>query len=280
MGWSLASLRSRVFYYCATTCPRSCRILALAAWGFLFLLTGCSTTIFQSSFNSNAVNAAPTTQQATGTIGIIGNPDPVVIVSAPLNTGKDNWAKIPVLSDLVCYYSQPLLQNGTYSLTALLLIPDDVAPFQIVEFDAFAPGSNVPTPILSLNFGSFSPGSFGGSGSKPVNTVLANDNFLLQNLRFPWGKAFTVSVVLSMNSPGPSSAGSSGSWSANATITLLGANGQASGTQEVKGITFVSPPNSVGKLTLGNASLGPTPPTYVTDIIVTLKSNRPIPPFQ
>lgn len=255
------------------------RLLAITALGFPFLLAGCSTTIFQSSFNSNPVNAAPTPQQATGTVGVIGNPDPVVIVSAPPNTGKDNWAKIPGQSVLVCYYSQPLLQNGTYSLTALLLIPGDETTFQILEFDALAPGSNTPTPILSLEFGGYVPSVFGGSGNTAIDTVLANDNFLLPNLRFSRGKAFTVSVALSINAPRPSSSGTSQVWTANGTITLIGADGQASGSQQVSGITFTTPPNSVGQLTLVNASLGPTP-TYVTDIIVSLKSNPLIPPFQ
>ena len=255
----------------------NCTIFALSVLGFLFLLTGCSPTIFQSSFNSNTVNAAPTTQQATGTVAGYGTQNPVVIVSAPPNTGKDNWAEISGQSVFVCNYSQPLLQNGRYSLTAMLLIPGDVGTFQTVEFDAFAPGSNIPTPILSLEFGGFSPRAWGiyHSGDATVNSVVANDSVLLDFLRFTPGKPFTVSVVLSinLNPPGTSSSGSSGVWSANANVTLLDAKGHASGSQPVNGITFASPPNSTGQLALVNGSLGPTP-TYVTDIIVTLKSKH------
>jgi hypothetical protein len=59
---------------------RSSRVFVLAALGILLSLTGCgSTTIFQSSFDSNAVGSPPSPKQATGTVALGGAKDHVVI---------------------------------------------------------------------------------------------------------------------------------------------------------------------------------------------------------
>src|SRR5438067_494300 len=84
----------------ASDCPQASgsrlkRILGLGSVGFLLLLlTGCgAVTLFQSSFDSNAVGAPPSHNQSTGTIDVSGAPGSVVIVSSPPNA-KGNWAQI------------------------------------------------------------------------------------------------------------------------------------------------------------------------------------------
>jgi len=255
----------------------SSRAFILATLNILLSLTGCGpTTIFQSSFDSNAIGSPPSTSQATGTVKIFGSPN-VVIISAPPNaTGKDHWAQISTDSSLFCNFSQPLLQNGTYSLTALLLIPSSLGASGTVEFDAFPPaaGAAAATPILSLDFEAVTP----SSGGLAVNTVMANDNQELQNLKFPYSKPFTVSVILSVNFVNSFNFSSQGVWSANATVTLFGANGQASGSQQVTNLTFPPLLNASGEAQFYSSFPGQT--LDVTDIIVTRKSNGtgPFPP--
>jgi hypothetical protein len=252
----------------ATTqdCPwvaakRSSRVFVLAALGILLSLTGCgSTTIFQSSFNSNAVGSPPSPTQATGTVALGGEKDHVVIVSAPLKA-KGRWAQINVPSNLYCNFSQPNLQNGTYVLTAVLFIPSGGGFVPAVEFDA---GSDLdPFQILWLDFGS-------GTGS---NAVSVNGNG--SPLTFPLDTPFTLSVTLSINynNARPSAPGY---WSASANINLVGAGGRALGSTFVPNLAFSVPQTSTLP---GFVQFHATYPSSlkgsfdVTDVIVTLKSS-------
>ena len=66
----------------------------LAAAGALLSLAGCaSETLFQSSFNSNAVGSPPSPTQAVGTAQVSGDPGSVVIVG-PVPNSSENWVKI------------------------------------------------------------------------------------------------------------------------------------------------------------------------------------------
>jgi hypothetical protein len=133
------------------------RILGLCAVGFLLQLTGCgSVTLFQSSFDSNAVGAPPSHNQLTGTIDVSGAPGSVVIVSAPPNA-TGNWVRIQriggpgtPISTMQCNFSQPP-QGGSYSLLAVLFIPSG-AGLATVEFDTSPQGGPPSAGFLHLDF--------------------------------------------------------------------------------------------------------------------------------
>jgi hypothetical protein len=253
----------------ARVAARRSRVFVLAVLGILLSLTGCgSTTIFQSSFDSNAVGSPPSPNQATGTVALGGAKDHVVIVSAP-QKATGHWAQISVPSNLYCNFSQPLLQNGTYGLTAVLFIPSGGNYVATVEFDA---GSNAAAPqILRLDFGS-------GTGA---NTVMVNGNPPPSQLTFPFDTPFTVSVTLSVSFTNARPF-EQGIWSASANINLVGAGGRALGSASVPNLAFSIPQTSTLP---GFVQFRSTFPSLagsfdVTDIIVTRKSNGtgPFPP--
>jgi hypothetical protein len=223
----------------ALDCPQASvmhlnRIFCLGSLGIILLLTGCGTTVFQSSFDSNAVGAAPSANQSTGTVAVSGAPGSVVIVSAPPNA-TGNWAQIqrvagpetPV-STMQCNFSQPP-QNGTYSLTAVLLIPTG-SGLATVEFDTSAQAGPPSIGFLHLDFGDFPTQS-----GTVKNTVRINDSGPIFG-SFPRDRPFTLSVNLQI---GPSSA--------NAHISLVGAGGLASGAQDLN-VTPLSLAQQVGEV--------------------------------
>lgn len=188
----------------------------------ILLLGGCGTTVFQSSFNSNAVGSPPSTNQATGTAAVSGAPGSVLVVSNPPN-GTGNWVQIqraaspgaPV-STLQCDFSQGP-QNGTYSLLAVLLIPSG-SGLATVEFDTSTRASPPSTALGHIDFGDF-PKS---DGSMAKNTVRINDTTICTTCTFPRDKPFTLSASVQV-----------GASPATANFSLLGAGGLASGSNSV-----------------------------------------------
>lgn len=189
-------------------------ILGLGCLIFLLLLlTGCgSVTLFQSSFNSNAVGSPPSHNQSTGTIDVSGAPGSVVIVTAPPGTTGD-WAQIQRTGDpqqapitiMQCNLSQ-FPGDGSYSLLAVLFIPSSTSGLATVEFDTSSQASPSSTGFLHLDF-------------MQNNTVRINDDSGQVFGSFPRDKSFTLSVTLDITSS-----------SATAHMSLLG-NG-ASGSKD------------------------------------------------
>lgn len=217
----------------ARDCPqapasRLKRILGLGSVGFLLLLTGCgSVTLFQSSFNSNAVGAPPSHNQLTGTIDVSGAPGSVVIVSAPPNA-TGNWAQIlrandPVapISTMQCNLSQPP-QDGSYSLLAVLFIPSG-SGLATVEFDTSAQASPPSTGFLHLDFGDFTQ-----NNTVQKNTVRINDDNGQVFGTFPRDQFFTLAVNLEIKSS-----------SATAHMNLFGTG--ASGIKDLNIVNSVTP---------------------------------------
>jgi hypothetical protein len=218
----------------ARDCPqapanRLKRILGLGSVGFLLLLlTGCgSVTLFQSSFDSNAVGAPPSHNQSTGTIDVSGAPGSVVIVSPPPNaTGK--WAQIqrvpgpetPVAT-MQCNLSQ-FQQDGSYSLLAVLYVPSG-SGLATVEFDTSAQGGPPSTGFLHLDFGDFTL-----NNTVQKNTVRINDDGGQLFGTFPRDQFFTLAVNLEITSS-----------SATAHMNLYG-NG-ASGAKDLNIVTNLTP---------------------------------------
>jgi hypothetical protein len=180
------------------------RILGLGSVGFLLLLlTGCSSvTVFQSSFDSNAVGAPPSHNQATGTIDVSGAPGSVVIVSAPPNA-TGNWAQIQrsggpgtPISTMQCNFSRSP-QDGTYSLLAVLYIPSG-SGLATVQFNSSAQSSPPSQEIFHLDFGDIPQTAL-------KNTVRIDDITDNQHIfgTFTRNQFFTLAVKLEIT---PSSA--------------------------------------------------------------------------
>ncbi len=205
------------------------RILGLGSVGFLLLLlTGCgSVTLFQSSFDSNAVGAPPSHNQSTGTIDVSGAPGSVVIVSPPPNT-TGNWAQIrraadqgAPISTMQCNLSQ-FQQDGSYSLVAVLFIPSG-SGLATVEFDTSPQASPPSTGFLHLDFGDFTV-----SNAVQKNKVRINDDNAQLFGTFPRDQFFSVTVGMDITSS-----------SATAHMNLFGTG--ASGAQDVNIVNNVTP---------------------------------------
>jgi len=185
-----------------TPAGRLKHILLLASIGFLAaLFTGCgSTTLFQSSFDSNTVGAPPSHNQSTGTIDVSNGPGATVtIVSAP-PSATGNWAQIQRIGGpatpvptMQCNLSQPP-QDGSYTLLAVLYIPSG-SGLATVEFDT-SPQSGPPSQgFLHLDFGDFTV-----NNKVYTNTVRVNDDSRLLFGNFPRDQFFTVAVTLEVSS--------------------------------------------------------------------------------
>lgn len=186
-------------------------VLMFCSVAFL-LVTGCnSTTLFQSSFNSNPVGAPPSHNQSVGTIDVGGAPGSVVIVSSPPNTGSDHWAQIQrgsgaevPITTMPCTFSQ-FFPAGSYTLTAFLFIPSG-SGLATVEFDTSPQAAPASTGFLHLDF-------------MQNNTVRINDDSNQVFGSFPRDQVFGLNVGLEITSS-----------AATAHMGLFGAN--ASGTKD------------------------------------------------
>jgi hypothetical protein len=162
------------------------RIVRLSALGFLLLFTGCaSTTVFQSSFNSNAVGAPPSQNQAVGTINTSAGTGSSVLVVSPPPGASENWVKLTrpanqdALPTMLCNFSQ-LPGYGTYSLLAALYIPSG-SGLATIEFDNTA----YQIGFLHIDF-------------LQNNTVRVNDDPKQIFGTFPRDRIFTISVTLNI----------------------------------------------------------------------------------
>lgn len=225
-------------------------ILMFCSLAFL-LVTGCnSTTLFQSSFNSNPVGAPPSHNQSVGTIDVSGAPGSVVIVSSPPNAGSDHWAQIQrgtgaevPITTMQCTFSQ-LFQAGSYTLTVYLFIPAG-SGLATVEFDTSPQAGPPSTGFLHLDF-------------MQNNTVRINDDSNQVFGTFPRDQVFGLNVDLEIASS-----------SATAHIGLFGAG--ASGTKDLSNITPLSFAHQFGavKFWMGFPWTGSFD---VTNIVVTRKN--------
>lgn len=196
-------------------------IFWVASAGLLAMfLTGCGTTVFQSSFNSNAVGGAPSPNQATGTIQVSGGAGSVTIVSAPPNN-SGNWAQVrrggaqdPVAT-MQCNFAK-FQQDGTYSMLAVMFIPSN-SGLATVEFDTSPQGGPASQGFLHLDFLQESQG----------NKVRINDDDSRTFGHFPRDQAFTLSANLVISST-----------AATAHVDLLGT---ASGSQDINLVTSMTP---------------------------------------
>jgi hypothetical protein len=160
-------------------------LFALSLVGLLLLLSGCSSsTVFQSSFASNPITAPPTPNQTVGTVSVSGAPNSIVIVGPHPNV-SGNWVQLSrsggeeaAITSMLCNFSQQGLGTGTYSLLAVLYIPDGNLA-ATVEFGT----SGQFTGFMHLDFG-------------PDNTVHVNDGATFGT--FTRNQFFTLSVALTV----------------------------------------------------------------------------------
>jgi hypothetical protein len=176
--------------------------MGLAFAGLLLLLvSGCgSVTVFQSSFDSNAVGSPPSHNQATGTINVSGAAaDSVVIVSAP-PTATGKWAQIRrsggqevPISTMQCDFSQ-FQKDGSYSFAAVLFIPSG-SGLATVEFDTSPQAGPASTGFLHLDFGDFTV-----NNQLHKNTVRIDDDNAQLFGTFPRDQFFSLAVSLNITS--------------------------------------------------------------------------------
>src|SRR5579862_498364 len=135
------------------------RVPLLVAAGVLLLLAGCaSETLFQSSFNSNAVGSPPSPTQAVGTVQVSGDPGSVVIVG-PVPNSSENWVKITRASAANNQAAISVLQGnfsktypgGTYGFLGAIFIPSG-SGLASVEFDTSPFALPPSTSFLHLDF--------------------------------------------------------------------------------------------------------------------------------
>jgi hypothetical protein len=204
---------------CLRISPRHVNsVLWLASASLLAMcLTGCGTSVFQSSFNSNPVGGTPSPNQATGTIQVSGGPGAVTIVSAPPNN-TGNWAQIQrrgaqdQVATMQCNFAK-FQQDGTYSMLAVMFIPSS-SGLATVEFDTSPQGGPPSQGFLHLDF-------------MQNNTVRINDDNSREFGHFPRDQAFTLAANLAISSS-----------AATAHIDLLGT---ASGSQDINLVTSTTP---------------------------------------
>jgi hypothetical protein len=180
-------------------------------------LTGCGTSVFVSSFNTNPVGGPPSANQATGTVQVSGGPGAVTIVSAPPNN-NGNWAQIArrgpqdQIATMQCNFAK-FQQDGTYGMLAVMYIPSN-SGLATVEFDTTPQGAPPSQGFLHLDF-------------TQDNSVRINDDDSRKFGHFPRDQAFTLSANLVISSS-----------AATAHIDLLGA---ASGSQDINLVTSTTP---------------------------------------
>ena len=133
------------------------RIMPIAA---LLSLGGCaSTTLFQSSFNSQPVNGPPAATQLVGTMQLISGDTAIKVEMNPLYGPSDNWLRITryVLESTNNVTPPTTVQgtlaqtfpNGNYSFVGVLFVYAD-GPVTL-EFDA-SPQGPVAVSFLHLDF--------------------------------------------------------------------------------------------------------------------------------
>lgn len=197
---------------------RLVRIRQLLLLGFVIALTtagSCnSATLFQSNFDSTAVNQPPSPTQAVGTASIDGPPGSVLVVAAPPNaqpSGK--WLQIsrPNGPQVASFQGKLTQQqgNGTYVFSTALFMPqsntDNVGT---IQFESFNQPVTNPSGFLHLDF-------------LPNNRVRVDDDDTTTFGQFPRNQVFLVQVTLNINATSPN---------AHIILSGAGASGEADRT--------------------------------------------------
>jgi hypothetical protein len=163
------------------------RTLRAALLAVPLALAGCaSETLFQSSFNSQAVNAPPTAVQTVGTAQVAGDPGSVIVVG-PLPGTNENWLKVSRANaqSQVSTFTGILSKTpgvGSYGFLCALFIPSG-SGLATVEFATAAFGAPASTSFLHLDF-------------MQNNTVRIDDGQGPTWGTFPRDQFFTLSVTL------------------------------------------------------------------------------------
>jgi hypothetical protein len=230
------------------------------------LISGCSSqTLFASSFSSNLTGSPPSPNQAVGTVSVGGDPQSVLVANSP--TGTDKVVQISRASDsqqinvLQGTLSQ-IKATGSYGLIATVYIPSfkiigvPVPRRQALSVDLTAT-LGLQTPILHLDF----TNDCSNSGVLGPRTVRINDTPGNCFGTFPYDQFFVLQVTLNVL---PSSA--------NASVQLVGAGGQASGSVSNIPIAFPNLAKQFGGVAfwIGYPWSGSFD---VTDIIVTYRQS-------
>jgi hypothetical protein len=170
------------------------RSVGLISVGALFALAGCaSESLFQSSFNSNAIGAPPSATQAVGTVQVEGAPGSVVIVP-PVRNSSERWVQITRAS--VANNQAPIsamqgnfartYADGSYGFLGVLFIPSR-SGLASVEFDTGPSGGRPSTSFLHLDF-------------LQSGAVRFDDDSSVTFGHFPHDQYFTLSVRIDVTS--------------------------------------------------------------------------------
>lgn len=173
----------------------------LAFWTLGLLLAGCNTeTLFQSSFNTNALDAPPAPNQAVGTVSVAGDPGSVVVVATPPNATSDQWVQIGRLQARTSAVASmegnlsAVRGPGKYSFLAALYIPSGTG-FASLDFQAVNVAPE-PQSFLHLDFASDYP-------NPGTNVVRVNDEYNNNFGAFLNDHVFTVAVSFDTTTASP-----------------------------------------------------------------------------
>jgi hypothetical protein len=239
-----------------------CWIFNVQVLGLLsLLLGGCnSQTLFQSSFSSNPTGLPPSPNQAVGTASVGGDPQSVLVANSPTGTDKVVQISRAASSQQINVLQGTLAQikgTGSYSLTAAVYIPSPKPPRRQALSADLTATLGLQTPILHLDF----TNDCSNSGTLGPRTVRINDTPGNCFGTFPYDQFFVLQVTLNVL---PSSA--------NASVQLVGAGGQASGSVSNIPIAFPNLAKQFGGVAfwIGYPWSGSFD---VTDIIVTYRQS-------
>jgi hypothetical protein len=171
------------------------RLLSAASAPLLLLmLTGCAAeTLFQSSFNTNAVGSPPAANQAVGTVQVVSGAPGSVVIVGPVPNSSENWVKISRATSENNQSPISVMQgnlsqvrgDGSYGFLAALYIPSG-SGLASIEFDTSPTGGPPSTSFLHLDF-------------IENNTVRINDDPAVTFGTFPRDQVFVLSVGMDIS---------------------------------------------------------------------------------
>lgn len=180
-----------------------------AALVVLGLLSGCATTVFRSSFDTNTVGQPPSPAQAIGTVAVAGDPGSVVVVSLAdlpnrwVETSRGGTAESQPASLQANLVRAP--GPGTYTFSAFLFVPSAPSNVATIQFEPFGwPVADLTGGFLHLDF-------------LQSNRVRIDDNENTIFGTFPRDQVFVVQVTLHLT-PAPT---------AHIVLSGAGASGEA-----------------------------------------------------
>ncbi len=226
------------------------RVMLAAALPALGACT--STTLFQSSFNSQRTETPPKAAQLVGTMQVIAGDSGAIEVTDPLVLGSgENWLRVRRFIILAKNNSIPsaiaqatlaqTFPTGNYGFLGTMLIPEGITGLSSVEFDA-SPQGPVAQSFLHLDF-------------MPDGSVRFDDDPSVTCCHYSHGSLFTLSVSMQVTAG-----------SAVAHVTLLG-KGVSQGTYDY----MIKRPNLASQFAAVRLWVGYpwAAEFYVTDLIVT-----------